>query len=544
MRHHFPTSTKTLAAGLRLAGWLALAGLWGSDALAGEPALRSTPTLWLIGDSTVKNGRGDGAGGLWGWGQVVDAPFIDLNELVARRYEAEGEERVSAEFFTATDHTHTTRAGAEVNAACIAKGIRLLTDCTLRNFLIDLPVTDPGRASGAARGFDFGDGNPTHGYLPVAPDSAYSEERGYGWLPATETALVAHGSDGLAADSFITGDGPFLFSIAVPEGNYRVTVTLGDPAGASCTTVKAESRRLMLENIRTGPGERVTHRFTVNVRTPAIPGGGTVRLKEREHPCLHWDNKLTIEFNGSRPCIAAMVIAPAPDAITVYLAGDSTVTDQPHEPWNSWGQMLPRFFESDVAVANHAESGESIRSSLGARRFDKIFSTLRAGDYLFLQFGHNDMKDRATDALETYRGNLVKLVRRTREQGGTPVLITSMERKAGVERDTLGDYPRVVREVAEAEKAALIDLHAMSKALYLGLGSRLDDAFQDGTHHNNFGSYLLARCVVEGIRGSGLDLADHLTTDLPPFDPVHPEPPETFAVPPSPAMDLRKPDGN
>lgn len=681
MRYHSRSGFRTVTAGLRLAGCLALAGFGQSQAIAGEPQLRPAPTVWLIGDSTVKNGRGDGAGGLWGWGQVVDAHFdlsrirvvnralggrssrtflteglwakvrnelqsgdvvlmqfghndggqlfegsrpraslkgngeetregvveqtgrpevvqtygwylrqyiaeaqargataivlspvprniwrerrvtraaddygrwageaakvgdaffIDLNELAARRYEVEGQERVGSEFFTATDHTHTTKAGAVVNAACLVEGIRRLDGCALRDFLSDSAAA----ASGTVFRFDFGNGDAAPGYLPVTPTTAFSEERGYGWLPATETTLTARGEAGPATDSCLIAAGPFLFSVAVPEGNYRVTVTLGDPAAESCTTVRAESRRLMLENVRTSAGERLTRSFTINVRTPALPDGGSVRLKEREHPYLHWDDKLTIEFNGSHPAVAALVIEPAPEATTVYLAGDSTVTDQPNEPWNSWGQMLPRFFQADVAVANHAESGESIRSSLGARRFDKIFSTLRPGDYLFLQFGHNDMKDRAPDALETYRRNLTDLVRRTREQGGTPVLITSMERKAGVEHDTLGDYPRVVREVAAAEQAPLIDLHAMSKTLYRALGSRLDAAFQDGTHHNNYGSYLLARCVVEGIRQAVPDLAEHLATDLPLFDPAHPEPPEGFAVPPSPAMDLRKPDGN
>ena len=77
---------------------------------------------------------------------------------------------------------------------------------------------------------------------------------------------------------------------------------------------------------------------------------------------------------------------------TVFLLGDSTVCDQPAEPWNSWGQMLPRFFKPEIAVANHSESGETVADSLRAQRFEKIFSLMKPGDYLFVQFGHNDMK--------------------------------------------------------------------------------------------------------------------------------------------------------
>jgi lysophospholipase L1-like esterase len=283
----------------------------------------------------------------------------------------------------------------------------------------------------------------------------------------------------------------------------------------------------------------------VNVRTPQIAGGESVRLKPREKTdeLVNWDDRLTLEFNGSRPCLSALEIVPA-EVPTVFLLGDSTVCDQPREPWNSWGQMLPRFFKPDIAVANHAESGESVKSSLGARRFDKVFSLMRRGDWFLLQFGHNDMKDKSPDALATYKSDLKMIIARTREKGGTPVLITSMERKDGVAKDTLAGYPDAVREIAKAEGVALIDLHAASKVLYRALGADLGRAFQDGTHHNNYGSYELARCVVEGIRKEAPALAKYLAGDVPVFDPAHPDSAETFSVRPSPATSDLKPEGN
>src|SRR6185436_20223148 len=96
----------------------------------------------------------------------------------------------------------------------------------------------------------------------------------------------------------------------------------------------------------------------------------------------NWDRKLTLEFNGTRPCVCAVEIESAPEIPTVFVLGDSTVCDQPLEPWNSWGQMLPRFFGPDVAIANHAQSGESLKSSLGAHRLDKVLSAMKSGDYL------------------------------------------------------------------------------------------------------------------------------------------------------------------
>ena len=119
-----------------------------------------------------------------------------------------------------------------------------------------------------------------------------------------------------------------------------------------------------------------------------------------------------------------------------------------------------------------------------------------------------------------------------------------MERKSGVKKDTLAGYPDAVIRVATAEKAALIDLHAMSRVLYVGLGDNLDAAFQDGTHHNNFGSYEIAKCVVEGIRKAKLPLASWIADDVKPFDPARPDMPADFHYAVSPLKDMSKPDGN
>jgi hypothetical protein len=139
---------------------------------------------------------------------------------------------------------------------------------------------------------------------------------------------------------------------------------------------------------------------------------------------------------------------------------------------------------------------------------------------------------------------LKKIVALTRELGGTPVLVTSMERKKGVEQDTLAGYPDAVREVAKAENCALIDLNAMSRIFYKALGADLDKAFHDGTHHNNYGSYELAKCIVEGIKQDKLPLAQFIVDDFGDFDPAHPDPVADFKMPASPTASKEKPLGN
>ena len=409
----------------------------------------------------------------------------------------------------------------------------------------------PARSPEAEFKFDFGPGKIEAGYVQVLPTTTYSKELGHGFEPGSKIVGVDRGGDDALRDDYCTGEVPFLFSVAVPEGNYEVKLTLGDKAGEATATVKAESRRLMLEGVKTSAGSYATRTFTVNVRTPAIASGGSVKLKSREVGVLHWDDKLTLEFNDARPCVCGIEIKRVADAVTVYLAGDSTVTDQTREPWNSWGQMLPRFFRSGVAVANHAESGESLKSFIGARRLDKVLSTIKAGDYLFIQFGHNDQKERGAGvgAFTTYKDSLRRFVAEAREHGAVPVLVTPMSRRTfgpdGQVTNSLGDYPEAVRQMAREEGVPLIDLNAMSKPFYEALGPEGSrKAFVDNTHHNNYGSYELARCVVEGIKQDKLGLVRFLDPELGTFDPSHPDPLAGFRVPPSPQSTTTVPDGS
>jgi lysophospholipase L1-like esterase len=414
-----------------------------------------------------------------------------------------------------------------------------------RLFAIGFCVLNSARAAEKELKFDFGPGKAASGFVQVMPSNLYSKEIGWGFEPGAAIIGMDRGGTDPSHHGFCTSEKPFSFSVTLPEGNYKVTVTLGGAKEGSTNTIKAELRRLMLEDIRTAPGEFATKSFIVNVRTPNIAGDGEVHLKprEREMEMRAWDEKLTLEFNGARPCVCALQVQRV-DVPTVYLLGDSTVCDQPNEPWNSWGQMLTRFFKPDIAVANNAESGETLKNSIAAHRLDKVLSTMKPGDYLFIQYGHNDMKDHATNALETYKTNLKNFVAGAREKGGRPVLVTSMERKAGVENDTLAGYPDAVHEIAKEEKVPLIDLHATSKVLYKALGTNLDKAFQDGTHHNNYGSYQLAKCIVQGIKDLKLPLADHITDDFKSFDPSHPDPVDSFQMPASPGPAGEKPLGN
>ena len=367
---------------------------------------------------------------------------------------------------------------------------------------------------------------------------AYNDARGHGWEDANR------------------------FSVKVPEGNYRVTLAFGG-AEASDTTVKAEGRRLMVESLHTGKGETATRSFIVNVRTPALgappenaPGGAAVRLKPREIGSPTWDDRLTLEFLGSAPRVTAIAIEPI-DVPTVYLLGDSTVTDQTAEPAASWGQMLPRFFAPTIAVANHAESGETLKSFLAELRLDKALSRMKPGDWVLIQFGHNDQKAQwpqtYAEAETTYRAYLRAYIAEVRRRGATPLLVTSPERRNFDSRGKItpshGRYPDAVRAVAREEKVGLIDLTPMTIAFYEALGPQraplaFNDDGRDRTHHNNYGAYELARMIASRLFEADPKLAQHLLPEARDYDPANPSPPEAFRLPASTARSARRPDGD
>lgn len=356
-------------------------------------------------------------------------------------------------------------------------------------------------------------------------------------------------------------DRAFFVSFTEPDGDYRITVVLGSETSAATTAVKAEARRLMLDEIATQAGQTVKPSFIVNVRTPEVSQTESVSLKPREIGNLDWDDKLTIEFTGRRPAVESIAIEPV-RAPTVYIAGDSTVVDQDKEPWAAWGQMLPVFFNDKIAIANQAESGETIASFEAENRFAKIFSTIRAGDYLMMQFAHNDQKPgRGFVSIPDYKALLSHYIALARERGAHPILVTSMNRRRFTENSkiiaTLGDYPDAMREVASEQHVPLIDLNAMSKTLFEAMGPEgtlkafvhyppntfpdQPEALADDTHFNSFGALELAKCIVQSIRAQHLPLARFLRRDIPPFDPARPDPPGVWRLPRDPSVSERTP---
>jgi len=400
--------------------------------------------------------------------------------------------------------------------------------------------------------FQFGAEKAAPGYTLISPTAVYSKEAGYGFEPGAQvTPVSAANSDPLQAGA-VTSDRAYAFSVAVPEGNYRVTVTLGDPKAAAVTTVKSEARRLMLESVHTAAGKFETRSFTVNIRSPKISTGGEVNLDSREmnlttHVAIvnDWDDKLTVTFSDSHPALATMEIKKVNDAITVFVLGDSTVVDQP-SGGNSWGQMLTRWFKPEVAISNHAESGETLKGFLKERRWEKVLDSEKAGDYVLIQFGTNDSKksgpqniypnqdfsETYAEANTTYKDLLKQFVADFEKKGGHPIIVSPPARRGETGNSTLGAYAKAAGEAAKEVGVPFVDLNAMGMQLNKALGADGTKMYGDQTHTVDYGSYMFSRCVTLGIKQSGIPLAKYIVDDLGNFDPTQPHPtPAEYTLP-------------
>lgn len=364
----------------------------------------------------------------------------------------------------------------------------------------------------------------------------------------------------------ITAKEPFVFWAELPEGNYRVEVTLGGDKASKNTTIKSESRRLMAYNLQVPARAGRTVEFLVNVRSAKINKEDSIRLKSREFKYLNWDGNLSIEFGGDNPSVQSVMITPDSDVPTIFLAGNSTVVDQENEPWASWGQMFPVFLKPEIVVANFAESGETLKSFVSEKRFDKVASLIKPGDFIFMEFAHNDQKPGGghVEPYSTYDEYLMKFVKLARENDATPVFVTSTNRRAFDDEDeiinTLEDYPDAMRKLARKEGVLLIDLNSMSKSLYEALGVEgskkafvhydagtfpgQEKPLADNTHFSTYGAWQLAKCIIEGIRTSDSELKNYLKDDCEPYDPKQPDPFSSWKWPMSRNGSLQKPDGN
>lgn len=366
----------------------------------------------------------------------------------------------------------------------------------------------------------------------------------------------------------VKSNAPFTRNIEVPDGNYKVTVVLGSKKKAGNTVVRAENRRLMVDEVATKKGQFKTVEFVVNKRTPEIEKGKRVKVKDREKNYNTWDNAINLEFTGAAPAVKEVKIERDTTATTIFLCGNSTVVDQPYEPWASWGQMIPRWFGPEIAISNNAESGLTAGSFLGSYRLDKILTMMKKGDYVICEFGHNDQKEKMAGAGAWYNFSyyLKVFIDKVRAKGGNIIFVTPTQRRRFDDAthskilETHGDYPDAMCAVAKREGVPVIELHDMTRTFFETLGYEnskkalvhypantfpgQDKPLADNTHFNPYGAYEIAKMVVMGMKQLNLPIVKYLRSDWKDFNPAQPDDYNKFVWYNSVQQDVTKPDGN
>ncbi len=236
--------------------------------------------------------------------------------------------------------------------------------------------------------------------------------------------------------------------------------------------------------------------------------------------------------------LLVMTSALPESTITIYMIGDSTMANKAPEksPETGWGQVFGEYFQSDkVKVDNHAKDGRSTKSFVAEKRWEPIKQKLTKGDYVFIEFGHNDEKIEnpilGTTPAE-FKENLARFIRETREKQAIPVLMTPVSRRSyyqgGVYVETHGEYGKAVKEVAIEQKVAFIDMLGKSQRLILALGneeskklfnwadsgvlSNYPKGVRDNSHFIVAGAHTMAKFAVEGIKELKLPLTKYLKT--------------------------------
>ncbi|MEI8407273.1 MULTISPECIES: rhamnogalacturonan lyase family protein [unclassified Kribbella] len=385
-----------------------------------------------------------------------------------------------------------------------------------------LPV--PAHAAETVHRFDFGtpDSPVAEGYTGVGA-LQYDATRGYGFADPTKvTTTDRGGSDPIRQDFVTVGSTSYL--VDLPNGDYTVSLTAGDAAEASEIAITAEKM--------------------AKVQLTAKPAGEYLTMT---FPISLVDGQLNLDFSGTAAKLNSLVISRQPARTagakpTVFIAGDSTVQtyDPGFAPQAGWGQMINRFFDTDVLFVNKAIGGRSSKNFISQGRLDEILGAIRPNDYLFVQFGHNDATQGVDDRYASpadYKEYLRTYVHGARQRGAIPVLVTPVSRRS-FDPVTLKfnvsfpEYVDKMKELATEENVALVDLSASSRAYLDQIGPEAAKAVflhvdpgiypgrpagtVDDTHFQEYGAIQMARLVATDVAALDIPIADQVVEVQPP----------------------------
>lgn len=369
---------------------------------------------------------------------------------------------------------------------------------------------------------DLGPGAVEEGWTGLDASTAYTAESRLGFVDTAQVTGTDRGGDDALRGDFVTvGDTELV--VDLPAGDYTVTLVAGDPTGPTDISITAET--------------------IAKVQPTTKPAGETL---EMSFDLALVDGQLNLELGGTAANLAALTITRLPDRVaagtpTAFLTGDSTVQTytSDYAPQAGWGQMLPRFLADDVTVANHAIGGRSTKNFISQGRLDEVLRQIEPGDYLFVQFGHNDNSYGVDDryaAPADYADYLRTFVDGAVQRGATPVVVTPVSRRAvdaqGAFTVSFPEYVQAATDLAAAEGVPLVDLSRLSREYLDSIGAEAAKSVflhvpagvypgrpsgtTDDTHFQEYGAIQMARLVAGAVAGLDIPLAGSVLEVEPP----------------------------
>lgn len=393
--------------------------------------------------------------------------------------------------------------------------------------------------------------------ISITPSNHYDEDLGYGffteavrkdneilnlpelnsgfevwyWLKGKTLTTIKSDREGCYIDNEIE-DIPLSFKVKVPNtGNYLLTLELFNECKGTNLILFTGRRRFTFKKNDLENDERITYTCNVNV-CDIIPRGKETRYS---------DLTLDISIIGKKVHLSRLEVKENPSK-TIFIAGDSTVTDQPgsypYDPgvcYSGWGQGLTSFVTPELSISNHAHSGLTTESFRSEGHYDIILDSIKPGDYCMFQFAHNDQKLSHLKHNEGYRNNLITYINEIRERGAEPILVTPICRNTwrgtdGSYHDLLIDYATTCIELGREMDVVVVDLHKRSYEFITSLG--LEPAKRyfypgDYTHTNDYGAYLMAHFVALELSAHyNFITLDNYSNWIPPNEIIVPTPPK------------------
>ncbi|MEN8905482.1 MAG: rhamnogalacturonan acetylesterase [Clostridiales bacterium] len=361
--------------------------------------------------------------------------------------------------------------------------------------------------------FDFGPGEVEPGYTQITADTVYNEDSGYGFLDTSVITEEIRDDLTNLTNDFCTG-GDFAFDVDIPKGSYEIIVYSGDSETKSLTSTRAYAEGLLQ---MVGIGERVG------------------KVGKESYPLNLNDNKMNLRFTGWPGYLNGLEIIKQPESWldkrpTIFIASDSTVQSYKSYayPQMGWGQVLAKYLTDDVLIDNHAIGGRSTKSYLEEGSLDTVMSRAEAGDYLLIQFGHNDassVESRHTDPYDDFKTNLYEFIDIARDSGVTPILITPVGRRSynsnGLFKNDFSDYCTAIKQVSEEKDVQIIDLMSKSINYYNSVGieetkdiflwleageyENFPNGISDNTHFQEYGANEIVKILVNSFIEDKID---------------------------------------